>query len=133
MQRLNPTAVERRTSCSSERSLRGRSSGRRALLSSSDRNPEFLRSTRADEPVRVRILFVDLFPVSAITRPGSWYNHPTRWFGMHAAAQFFLEDMPLSLFLLVMGRVLSVLFEAVAVRLVPRISTTSTPTIATFK
>ena len=84
-------------------------------------------------PLPVRILFVDLFPVSAITRPGSWYNHPTRWFGMHAAAQFFLEDIPLSLFLLVMGRVLSLLFEAVAVRLVPRISTTSTPTIATFK
>ncbi len=81
----------------------------------------------------VRILFTDTFPTPLIMQAGSWYNAPTRWFGLHAVAQFLLNNVPLSLFFLIVGRALALLFEMVTLRLIPRISTKATPSVATFK
>ncbi len=79
----------------------------------------------------VRILLVDVLHLSAITDYTSWYNAPTKWFGLHTMAKAFVEDLPLSIFFLVLGKLIAILVDGIA-HFIPQ-SRNKVITMANFK
>ncbi|MDB4979091.1 MAG: hypothetical protein JWM56_1277 [Candidatus Peribacteria bacterium] len=64
-------------------------------------------------PVKILLADVSQVPVFTVLHswyadPQSWYNMPGKWKGAHLAIAFFREQFPLSVFFLLVGKMVSV-------------------------